>query len=221
MFIFVKFSYGFYLKLVSGVKMSVKGWIRVSGNKQDEQNQRHEILEYCNSRKMFIAEDDWFSCTISTRKSLLQEFLTDMLASMQAEDMLIVTELSRLGRKTRDIFNLIFELRSRQVKIICIKERIEISQEESIQNIALIGAFTMVYELERSLISQRTRDALKSKVAQGVKLGRKPNKPGKTKLDEFSEVITELYRKEVSVSSIAKIIGARRSTVNYFIKTRL
>jgi putative DNA-invertase from lambdoid prophage Rac len=200
--------------------MSVKGWIRVSGNKQDEQNQRYEILEYCNAHQLFIAESGWFSFTISTRKTLLQELLTSMLASMQAGDTLIVTELSRLGRKTRDIFNLIFELRSRQVKIICIKERIEISQEESIQNIALIGAFTMVYELERSLISQRTREALKSKVAQGVKLGRKPKKPGKTKLDEFSQVIEELYRKGVSISSIAKIIGARRSTVHYFVKTR-
>jgi putative DNA-invertase from lambdoid prophage Rac len=200
--------------------MSVKGWIRVSGNKQDEQNQRHEILEYCNPRKMFIADTDWFSCVVSTRSAVLQEFLTGMLATMQAGDMLIVTELSRLGRQTRDIFNLIFELRARKVGIVCIKERIEITQEESIQNIALIGAFTMVYELERSLIAQRTKEALKAKVAQGVKLGRKPNKQGKTKLDEFAKVIEELAGKGVSITSIAKIIDAKRSTVNYFVKTR-
>ena len=201
--------------------MSVKGWIRVSGNKQDEQNQRHEILEYCNARQMFIAESDWFSFTVSTRKAILQEYLASMLLSMQAGDTLIVTELSRLGREPRDVYNLIFDLNQKGVALICIKENLTITAEKSIGNTAMIGAFTLANALERALLSQRTKDALAAGKARGVKWGRKPGKQGKTKVDDFAKEIKELVEKGVSVSSIAKIIGARRSTVNYFIKTRL
>jgi len=200
--------------------MSVKGFIRVSGNKQDEQNQRHEILEYCNPKQLFIAESDWFSFTLSTRKAKLQTILETMTSSMQAGDMLIVTELSRLGRNLRQVLNLIFELRKKDVTIICIKERLEIGKEENLQNTLLITIFSMLYEVERSFISMRTKEALNARKARGVKLGRKPGKAGKTKIDEFAKVIGELVGKGVSITSIAKIIDAKRSTVDYFVRTR-
>ena len=200
--------------------MSVKGWVRVSGNKQDEQHQRHEILEYCNANHLFIEETDWFSYTVSTRKTILQEYLAAMLATMQHSDTLIVTELSRLGREPRDVYNLIFNLNERGVALICIKENLKITSEKSISNTAMIGAFTLANALERALLSQRTKDAQAAVKARGVKLGRKPGKAGKTKLDEFEKVITELAVKGVSVTSIAKIIDAKRSTVDYFVRTR-
>jgi DNA invertase Pin-like site-specific DNA recombinase len=200
--------------------MSVKGFIRVSGNKQDEQNQRHEILEYCNPRQLFIAESDWFSFTLSTRKAKLQTILETMTSSMHAGDMLIVTELSRLGRNLRQVLNLIFELRKKEVTIICIKERLEIGKEENLQNTLLITIFSMLYEVERSFISMRTKEALNARKARGVKLGRKPGKAGKTKIDESAKIIKELVGKGVSITSIAKIIDAKRSTVDYFVRTR-
>jgi len=199
--------------------MSVYGYIRVSSDKQDLTNQKHEILEYANNQKVgnvtFVEE------TISSRVKFESRDISNLILKMQEGDTLLVTELSRIGRSTMEVMSIFKVLVERGVKTHIIKSNFKIgTEEDKITSAVLIFAFSLAAELERELISQRTKSALAKKKSEGMKLGRKKGQKVKSKLDGKEESIKSLLEKKVSVSAIAKVHDVGRTTMTSFIKSR-
>jgi len=196
------------------------GYIRVSTDKQDFENQKHGILNYAHDKKFgyvkFIEE------TISSRKKLEERQVWNMINNILVDgDILIVSELSRLGRSTMEIMTIFKRLAEKNVMTHVIKGGFVIGDPNNkIQSSVLIFAFGLASEIERELISQRTKEALQARKAKGMKLGRPKGTIVKSKLDGKETAIIELLDKSVPVASIAKIFGVARTTMVNFIASR-
>jgi DNA invertase Pin-like site-specific DNA recombinase len=199
--------------------MSIYGYIRVSTDKQDSTNQKHEILEYANKEKM--GNVDFIEETISSRVKFEKRDLSNLIMMMKDGDTLLVTELSRIGRSTMEVMSVFKTLVEKGVKTHIIKSNFKIgAEEDKITSAVLIFAFGLAAELERELISQRTKSALAKKKAEGMILGRRKGQKVKSKLDGKEENIKELLGKKISVAAIAKIHDVGRTTMTSFIKSR-
>src|SRR6185437_9983954 len=135
------------------------GYIRVSTDKQTTENQRFEIGKYCIEKNTKI--DEWIEETISATKKLSDRKFGSLLAKMQKGDQLIVTELSRLGRNLMQIMSILHVCMERDIQVYTIKERYELGN--NINSKVLAFAFGLSAEIERNLISQRTKEALARK----------------------------------------------------------
>ncbi len=192
-------------------------YLRVSADSQDLDNQRHEIIEYAS--KNGFAVDQWIDIKISSRRSTKERLIDQLLQNLQEGDCLIVAELSRLGRSVGQIITIMDELIKKRVKTIIIKQGMVINGKNDIQTKTMITTFSLFAEIERDLISERTKSGLARARAQGKLIGR-PKGNGKSRLDGKEEEIKELLGKKVSRSSIAKIMNVSWPTLNHFIKTR-
>ena len=152
--------------------MRTLAYIRVSTDKQTEENQRHEISTYCKKRDIKI--DREISITVSSRQNSKERRIDELVQELFSGDTLIVTELSRLGRKTQDVISLIEDLINMGVTVIIIKSGWTLSASDPMSKM-MVSMFASFCELERDLISQRTKEALASRKAQGVKLGKPEN----------------------------------------------
>lgn len=193
-------------------------YVRVSTNHQDLQNQKYEILEYC--RKNNISIDDFIEIEASSRKSLKDRKVDLLIENLSHGDQIIVSELSRIGRSTGEVLNIINEIINAGISIHIIKQNMHLTDNGDMQTKVMVTMFSLFAELERDLISQRTKRALEAKRAAGVRLGRPRGSLGKSKLDNKEELIQDFLNKKVSISSIAKICCVSRSTVYNFAKSR-
>ena len=198
--------------------MKAIGYIRVSTDSQDTKNQRHEILEFAHGKKIKI--DKFIDIEISSRKSQSKRRIEELWAMLESGDILIVSELSRLGRSTAEVINLVNDLVERKVRFIAIKQNIDVNGSNDVTSKVMVTMFSLFAELERDLISDRTKYALATRKAAGVILGRPKGSMGSNKLDEKKDEIEHLLRLDVSKASIAKICGVKRSTLLYYIDTR-
>jgi DNA invertase Pin-like site-specific DNA recombinase len=148
----------------------VLGYIRVSSETQDVTNQRHEILEYANSRGHHV--DEFIEIVISSRKDSKARGIDRLLWRLQTGGVLIVSEISRIGRSVIEIISIVNSLIAREVRFVAIKQGFDIKGDHDIQTKVMITTFSLLAELERDMISERTRKALAAKRAQGTKLGR-------------------------------------------------
>jgi DNA invertase Pin-like site-specific DNA recombinase len=144
------------------------GYIRVSTDKQTTDNQRFEILKYADEKKLTI--DEWIEETISATRKLSDRKLGTLLTRMQKNDILIVSELSRLGRSLMEVMSILHTLMEKNVKVFTTKERYELGN--NINSKVLAFAFSLSAEIERSMISSRTKEALARKKSEGKRLGR-------------------------------------------------
>lgn len=193
-------------------------YIRVSSDKQTVDNQRFTILKYCDEKKLVI--DQWIEETASGAKKVENRKLGDVLGKMSKGDLLIVSELSRLGRNLMEVMTILNECMSRDTRVHAVTERYELG--DNINSKVLAFAFSLSAEIERNLISQRTKEALSKKKKEGVKLGRpKGSLSSKTKLTGKEQEIQKLLDKKISVSGIARLLDVNRGTVKNFIDTRL
>lgn len=193
----------------------IYGYIRVSSDKQTVENQRFEIDSFC--KKQNIKVDKWIEETISGTQKLERRKLGKLLHKMKKDDVLICSELSRLGRNLLMIMGLLNECMNRNIKVWTIKDNYRLGSD--INSKVLAFAFGLSAEIERNLISQRTKEALARKRAEGVILGRpKGSKSSKTKLTGQEKKIQELLDKKVSYSAIGRILGVHRLTVSTFVK---
>ncbi|HBN04907.1 MAG TPA: invertase [Bacteroidales bacterium] len=193
----------------------IYGYIRVSSDKQTVENQRFEINNFCN-QKLFVV-DKWIEETISGTKDIEDRKLGKLLKKMKKEDVLICSELSRLGRNLLMIMGILNECMKNDVQVWTIKDNYRLGSD--INSKVLAFAFGLSAEIERNLISQRTKEALARKKAEGVILGRpKGRKSSKKKLTGMESKIKELVNSKVSISAIARILKVNRATVSKFIK---
>ncbi|MDR0665792.1 MAG: master DNA invertase Mpi family serine-type recombinase [Campylobacteraceae bacterium] len=191
------------------------GYIRVSTDKQTVENQRYEINQFCIKSVMVV--DKWIEETISGAKNLHERKLGKLLKKMKREDILICTELSRLGRNLLMIMGILNECMNKDIQVWTIKDNYRLGSD--INSKVLAFAFGLSAEIERNLISQRTKEALARKRAQGVILGRpKGSKSKVKKLTGKEAEIKTLLEKRVSKSAIARILGVHRLTVAEFVK---
>src|SRR5947208_14612334 len=182
----------------------IYGYIRVSTDKQTTQNQRFEILKFADEKKLSI--DRWIEETISSTKKLSDRKLGALIERMREEDILIVSELSRLGRSLLEVMSILHTLMEKNVKVFTTKERYELGN--NISSKVLAFAFSLSAEIERSMISSRTKEALARKKSEGKRLGRPKGKlSAVTKLSGKEEAIKELLQKNISQSAIARILN--------------
>lgn len=193
----------------------VFGYIRVSSDKQTVENQRFEINRFCESHNMIV--DKWFEETISGTKEVKKRELGKLLRKMNEGDTLICSELSRLGRTLFMIMSILNECMKRGIKIWTIKDNYRLGDDISSKVLAF--AFGLAAEIERNLISQRTKEALARKKAEGVILGRpKGRKSSTTKLTGREKRIKELLDAGVSYSAIGRLLKVHRFTVTKFVE---
>ena len=191
------------------------GYIRVSTDRQTTQNQKFEIKNYAKERGIMI--DEWVEETISATKKLEQRKFGLLLKKMKKGDVLIVSELSRMGRNLMQIMKILHDCMEKDIQVFTIKERYELGN--NINSKVLAFAFGLSAEIERNLISQRTKEALARKKAEGIVLGRPiGSKSSKLKLTGKEEEIKKLLKKKISYSGIGRILGAHRLTVSSFVK---
>lgn len=196
----------------------IYGYIRVSTDKQTVENQRFEINQFCE--KQVLVVDKWIEETISGAKDIQERKLGKLLKRMKRGDILVCSELSRLGRNLLMIMGILNECMNRDIQVWTIKDNYRLGSD--INSKVLAFAFGLSAEIERNLISQRTKEALARKKAEGVVLGRpKGSKSAKTKLTGQEKKIKELLDKRVSYSAIARILGVHRLTVSSFVKERM
>ena len=119
-----------------------------------------------------------------------------------------------------EIITTVDTLVRKNIRFIAVKEGIRLNGEQSLQTKVMITMFSLFAEIERELISMRTKEALAKAKAEGKKLGRPKGALGKSKLDGKKEEIRKLLELKVSKASIAKITGVDRSTLYNFIKSR-
>ena len=193
-------------------------YLRVSTNDQDLNNQKYEILKYCQSNDIQVSK--FIGIEISSRKSIHKRKITELIDGLSVGDRVVVSELSRLGRSTVEVLSIINSLISKSVEVHAIKQNIRITDNQDIQSKIIVTLFSLFAELERDLISQRTKSALQAKRAAGVKLGRPKGSLGKSVLDGKENLISDFLRKKVSITSIAKILEVSRGTVQNFVISR-
>jgi len=200
----------------SKTKNMVYGYIRVSSDKQTVENQRFEINNFCAKEAIHI--DGWIEETISGTKNYNKRELGRLLEKVQNDDLIICAELSRLGRNLFMIMEILNICMTKECKVWTIKDNYRLG--EDIQSKVLAFAFGISAEIERNLISQRTKEALARKKSEGVILGRPKGAKTSTekcKLFPKKNLIDALLKENVSKRQIAKICKVDRNTLDRFI----
>ena len=196
----------------------VYGYIRVSTDKQTVENQRFEINNFCEKNNLNV--DKWIEETISGAKDFETRKLGILLRSMNKRDILICAELSRLGRNLLMIMSILNKCMQKEIQVWTIKDNYKLGSD--ITSKVLAFAFGLSAEIERNLISQRTKEALARKKSEGVVLGRpKGSKSKKLKLSGKEKIISNMLNRNLTYKKIAKSLGVHRSTLSTFIKENM
>jgi DNA invertase Pin-like site-specific DNA recombinase len=195
----------------------IYGYIRVSTDKQTTENQRYEILKYADERKLTV--DRWIEETVSATKHLIHRKLGQLVDTLQEGDILIVTEVSRLGRSIMEVMSILHTLMEKEVKVFTTKERYELGN--NINSKVLAFAFSLSAEIERSMISSRTKEALARKKSEGMRLGRpKGSMSQTTKLTGKDAIIRDYIKRDIPQTVMARLLEVNRLTLRNYIKTR-
>jgi putative DNA-invertase from lambdoid prophage Rac len=195
-------------------------YIRVSDDKQDVKNQRHEILEAARTRSIHV--DDFIEITIRSRRTSKQRRIDELSERLEAGDTAIVTELSRLGRDTAEIIALVNALIKRGIRLIAIKQNLDINAgQHDMSSKIIVTVFSLLAELERDLIGLRTKEALSAKRSAGQVLGKPKGTIQKSKFDKNRARIEELLKLGLSARKIAGLLGYKNHiALNTYINKR-
>ena len=194
--------------------MTTIGYIRVSSNKQTLEHQRFEIENF--ARREGIKIDEWIEEKISSRKALDKRKLGELLNNLKEDDILITCEISRLGRSLLEVMKILETCLNKNCQVWTLKENYRLGND--IQSKVLAFAFGLAAEIERQLISERTKSSLANIKANGKKLGRPFNaETKKLKLAKNQKQIQKLLAQGISKSKIAKIFGVERATLRKYL----
>ena len=145
--------------------MKTVAYLRVSTRSQDLANQKLAILEFSQKRRFPV--DEFIEARISSRKSPLERRIDEMLGRLQMGDRLLVSELSRLGRSLGQVSQIVDTLVHRNIRFIAIKEGIEFDGQQDLQTKVMIALFGLFAEVERDLISERTKEGTRRREGPG------------------------------------------------------
>ena len=196
--------------------MKVIAYIRVSTDQQNCANQKFEIETYCQRQNWKV--DEFVEETISSRKELRKRKLNRLLDRLDEDTTLITTEISRIGRNLMEVMGILQHCLEKGCKVITIKENFHLGSDIQSKFIACI--FSLVAEMERQLISQRTKECLKRLKNEGKHLGR-PHGFSYRKLQKKHNKIKELLDRQVSKTQIAKLMGCTWTTLHRYIKENI
>lgn len=192
----------------------IYGYIRVSSDKQTTDNQEFEINNFCAENEIRIGK--WIKETISSTKELDKRKLGKLLKALKKDDVLIASELSRLGRNLLQVMSILHLCMNKEVQVWTIKDNYRLGTD--IQSKVLAFAFGLSAEIERNLISQRTKEALARIKSEGKILGRpKGSQNTIKKLTGKEQEVQKLLDKKVSKTRIAKILNVSVRTVYTFL----
>ena len=194
--------------------MTTHAFIRVSTLEQDTEKNKIDILQFANRLKLGNVEFTEGQC--SGRINYKERKLGALLESMQAGDVLIVPELSRIARSITQILEVIKVTKDKGITLYSLKENFS-NNEDSISATVTSTIFALVAQIERELISMRTKEALHARKIAGVKLGR-PKGKGKSKLDEHREDILKLLSLKVPKTMIARQFECSVGNLSNFLK---
>ncbi|MDR2904593.1 MAG: master DNA invertase Mpi family serine-type recombinase [Helicobacteraceae bacterium] len=192
------------------------GYIRVSSERQNTENQRFEIERFAALNKIVI--DRWIEEKISAKKELKDRKFGKLLRWVKEGDLIVSSELSRFGRNLFQIMSVLNLLLVKGAKVLTIKDGYKLGDDISSKVLAF--AFSLAAEIERDLISRRTKEALAKRKADGVRLGRPKGQSNTLKLSGRESEIAELLRQKLSKSAIASRLKVHRNTLVLFLKRR-
>ena len=189
----------------------IYGYLRVSTGKQTVENQRFEIEKFAGERGLRI--DRWVEETDSGTKAASQRKLGKLVGRMKEGDTLVCSEISRIGRRLIEVMGVLNTLISKRVSVLTVKEGYELG--DNLQSQIVAFAFSLSAQIERDLISQRTKEGLARRVAEGVKLGRrKGGKNSRYKLTGKEGVIRKMMKAGRTKADICRKLRCNARTLN-------
>lgn len=185
-------------------------YIRVSTDRQTVDNQRFEINNFCQDRHIRI--DRYIEETVSGMKAVDKRELGTLIKKMKRGDTLIASEISRFGRRLLEVMAILKLLMDKKVNVVTVKEHFELG--DNLQSHVIAFAFSLASEIERSLISQRTKEALARRRALGLKLGRKAGgSNARHKLDAHTDLIRTMTEYGYTKAEICRRVGCTYTTL--------
>lgn len=198
------------LRVVKMILIMIYGYIRVSTDKQSVENQRYQIVQFCAEESLSI--DGWIDETISGTLSYSKRKLGRLLRKVHRGDLIICCELSRLGRNLFMIMEILSTCMNKGVRVWTIKDDYRLGDD--LQSKVLAFAFGLSAEIERTLISERTRQALYRLRADGKRLGRPEGaRNHKYRLDTYEAKIRAMLQQGVAKREIARRCGVAPKTL--------
>lgn len=199
----------------------VIGYIRISTDKQDLDKQRHLLLEYARKERLIV--DEFIEAEVSSRQDVGERRIDELQSKLQKGDMLLVAELSRLGREMLQVLNIINDLSAKGVEITFVRQP-ELSTSGSHGKL-LLAIYSYFAEAEREFISMRVKQGLAAVRAKGVKLGRpKGSRNKKRVLDPYRNDILKYLKKGIDLASVRKLVNPELeqplsyNSYKYFVK---
>lgn len=191
-------------------------YLRVSTNKQDTENQKLSVLDYCNRHGLISVA--YIEDTSSGKSPWQNRPIGKILEKANGDDHIIVAEVSRLGRSTLQVLEILEHAASRQVSVHIAKSNMVM--DGSMQSTITATILGLAAQIEREFISTRTKEALSQRKAQGIQLGRPKGQAATLKLDADRDQIIDYLKKGVSKRSIARIVGCSPATFYAWLKRR-
>lgn len=195
----------------------IYAYIRVSTDKQHQENQKYEIEQFASAKKMYV--DKWIKETISSKKPLDERKLGKLIKKLKADDILITSEISRIGRNLLQIMSVLHHCMNVGCQVWTIKDNYRLGYD--VQSKVLAFAFGLSAEIERNLISQRTKQCLARLRAEGKRIGRpKGRKNSITKLMGKEKLIENLLAQNIQKTKIAEMLKVNYSTLYMYLKQK-
>ena len=197
------------------------GYIRISTDKQDLDKQRHLLLEYARKERLIV--DEFIEAEVSSRQDVRERRIDELQSKLQKGDMLLVAELSRLGREMLQVLNIINDLSAKGVEITFVRQP-ELSTTGSHGKL-LLAIYSYFAEAEREFISMRVKQGLAAARAKGVTLGRPKGRRNKKRvLDPHRNTILNYLKKGIDLASVRKLVNPELdqplsyNSYKYFVK---
>jgi len=184
----------------------IYGYVRVSTQEQNVDSQKNSISRYCIDQKLMV--DEWIELEMSSRKSTALRRIDELLSKLQPNDVVIASELSRLGRSIKETLNTIeIIMKEKHSRLVLIKQNLDLNPSDSsnMSNKILITVFSMLAELEKDFISERTKEGLRASVAKGIKLGKPKGVIQASMYDKDREKIFNLHQLGVPFKKIIEV----------------
>ena len=196
--------------------MTIFAYLRVSTDQQDAQNQKFGILDYCNKNN--LSPIKFIEDTASGKIAWQDRMIGQIIEKAIKDDFIVVSEISRLGRSTLQVLEILELAAKKEVSVHVAKNHIVVNG--SMQSTIIATILGLAAQIEREFISSRTKEALAKRKADGFNLGRPKGQSQLLKLDAFADEIRGYLKKGINKRAISKLIECSPSTLYLCLKRR-